>query len=100
MRQGFPIALVAVADLDGFQVERAEHQLNPPSDQRRVDLVGVGVRETVAVLVTMRSSRQRNASVSSTWPPSQAENDGPSRELYARKGSERQRNTRGMIALS
>jgi hypothetical protein len=32
------------ADLDLGEVERVEHQLDPPADQRGVDLVGIAVQ--------------------------------------------------------
>jgi hypothetical protein len=44
VRHRFSVALVAVADLDGFQVERGEHQLHFAPDQGGIDLVGVGVQ--------------------------------------------------------
>jgi hypothetical protein len=58
--------LVAVADLDGLQVEWGEDELNAAPDQPGVDLVGVACSETVAVLVTVRNSLHRNASVRSS----------------------------------
>ena len=43
-RHRVPVAVVAVADLDVFEVERGEHQLDPPADQGGFDLVGVAVQ--------------------------------------------------------
>ena len=44
VRQSFAVTLALVSDLDGFHVERGEHQLHLAADQRGVDLEGVAVQ--------------------------------------------------------
>ena len=63
-------------DLDAGQVERVEHQLDFPADQRRVDLVAVAVQRhrrglghAAVLLPQERLGQRRPGSGSGTGPP-------------------------------
>jgi hypothetical protein len=65
MRQRLPERLTGVVDLDPLKVIRVKTQLHPAAAQRLVNLVAVASSDTVAVLVTCRSTAHKNASWSS-----------------------------------
>lgn len=44
VRHRLPMGDLAVTDLDGFQIERAEHQFHLPPDERWINLKGVAVQ--------------------------------------------------------